>query len=109
MKVSILIYLIIFGVLPIIFHYSYTIQRKILFLNFVHWPLNVDFTKPESVGMKGTRNFYLTTDQQVKLGLWQILPQSLLNESVPKTAEEYEALLSDAKRPFPIYAWQQWK
>lgn len=34
MKVSIIVYLIIFGLLPIIFHYSYTIQKKILFLNF---------------------------------------------------------------------------
>ena len=79
-KVSIITYLIIFGLLPIIFH-SYTKQKKILFFNFVQWSLNVDFSKPESVGMKGTRNFYLKTDQQVKIGLWQILPQSLLNNS----------------------------
>lgn len=38
----------------------------------VQWPLNVDFSKPESVGMKGTRNFYLKTDEQVKIGLWLI-------------------------------------
>ena len=34
MKGTIVAYLILFGILPIIFHYSYTIQRKILFLNF---------------------------------------------------------------------------
>lgn len=34
MKVSILTYLILFGILPIIFHYSYAVQKKILFLNF---------------------------------------------------------------------------
>lgn len=38
----------------------------------VQWPLNVDFSKPELVGMKGTRNFYLQTDQQVKIGLWLV-------------------------------------
>ena len=39
----------------------------------VQWPLNVDFSKPESIGMKGTRNFYLKTDQQVKIGLWLVI------------------------------------
>ena len=34
MKVSIFTYLVIFGLLPIIFHYSYAFQKKILFLNF---------------------------------------------------------------------------
>lgn len=55
---------------------------KILSFFFIHiinfefsvqWPLNVDFSNPESVGMKGTRNFYLTTDQQVKIGLWLVI------------------------------------
>lgn len=101
LKIAIITYLILFGIVPIIFHYCSTIQVKILFLNFgkqlkgpktfeiylhlfvrmtkyfnyslmfpVQWPLNVDFSNPELVGMKGTRNFYLTTDQHVKLGLW---------------------------------------
>ncbi|KAF3420181.1 hypothetical protein E2986_09447 [Frieseomelitta varia] len=98
-KVSIITYLIIFGLLPIIFHYSYTIQKKILFLNFVQWPLNVDFSKPESVGMKGTRNFYLKTDQQVKIGLWL----SLLNDSTIITDDDYEAVLKNTKQPIFLY------
>ncbi|KAG6797129.1 monoacylglycerol lipase ABHD12 isoform X1 [Apis mellifera caucasica] len=103
MKVSIFTYLVIFGLLPIIFHYSYAFQKKILFLNFVQWPLNVDFSKPESVGMKGTRNFYLKTDEEVKIGLWQILPQSLLNDSTITTANDYEAVLKNAKQPIFLY------
>ncbi|KOC68408.1 Monoacylglycerol lipase ABHD12, partial [Habropoda laboriosa] len=103
MKISIIVYLVIFGVLPLIFHYSYTIQKKILFLNLLQWPLNLDFSKPESVGMKGTRNFYLKTDQQVKIGLWQILPQSLLNDSTITTDNDYEAVLRNAKRPVFLY------
>lgn len=43
------------------------------YIFLVQWPLNVDFSKPESVGMKGTRNFYLKTDEQVKIGLWLII------------------------------------
>ncbi|XP_031832490.1 lysophosphatidylserine lipase ABHD12 isoform X2 [Nomia melanderi] len=103
MKASIITYLVIFGLLPIIFHYSYSLQKKILFLNFVHWPLNVDFSKPESVGMKGTRNFYLITDQEVKIGVWQVLPQSLLNDSTIITDNDYENVLSNTKQPVFLY------
>ncbi|XP_053991385.1 lysophosphatidylserine lipase ABHD12 isoform X1 [Hylaeus volcanicus] len=103
MKVSIIAYLFIFVVLPIIFHYSYTFQRKILFLNFVQWPLNVDLTKPESVGLKGARNFYLKTHQDIKIGVWQILPQSLLNDSAIINDDDYDSVLSNAKQPVFLY------
>lgn len=75
--------------------------------------------------MKGTRNFYLKTDEQVKIGLWlitdiqiyifnlfiliayyffrQILPQSLLNDSTITTANDYEAVLKNAKQPIFLY------
>lgn len=103
MKASALIYLVVFGLLPVIFHYSYSIQKKILFLNFVYWPLKVEFSDPKSVGLEGVRNFYLHTDQQVKIGLWQILPQSLLNNSIPATDEAYEAVLSNSTQPVFLY------
>ncbi|XP_031779958.1 lysophosphatidylserine lipase ABHD12 isoform X2 [Nasonia vitripennis] len=103
MKVSICIYIFLFGLLPLVFRYSYQVQKKILFLNFVHWPVGVDITKPETVGMKGTRNFYLTTDENVKIGAWQILPQSLMNQTIPDNEEAYEALLKNASRPVFLY------
>ncbi|XP_012276941.1 monoacylglycerol lipase ABHD12 isoform X2 [Orussus abietinus] len=103
LKIVVLTYLIVFGILPLIFHYSYVIQRKILFLNFVSWPPNINFSKPENVGMNGTRNFYLKTDQQVKLGAWQILPNSLLNGTAPLTDETYENALRNAKHPVILY------
>lgn len=34
MEVLIIFYLIFFGILPLIFHYSHTLQKKVLFLNF---------------------------------------------------------------------------
>jgi abhydrolase domain-containing protein 12 len=36
----------------------------------VHWPLSIDLSKPETVGIKGARNFYLTTNENVKIGTW---------------------------------------
>ncbi|XP_043282748.1 lysophosphatidylserine lipase ABHD12 isoform X3 [Venturia canescens] len=103
MKTTIIAYLVIFGLLPLIFHYSSTIQRKILFLNFVCWPPSTDFSKPQLRGLEGTRNFYLTTDEKVKIGAWQILPRSLLNVSESWDDEKYEQTLMTAKRPVFLY------
>ncbi|XP_043664887.1 lysophosphatidylserine lipase ABHD12 isoform X1 [Vespula pensylvanica] len=103
MKVSILTYLILFGILPIIFHYSYTVQKKILFLNFVYWPLNTDFSKPEFLGLKGVRNFYLHTEEHVKLGVWHILPRSLINDSFAAKSEVFETSLYNSSKPVFIY------
>ncbi|XP_043503490.1 lysophosphatidylserine lipase ABHD12 isoform X1 [Polistes fuscatus] len=102
-KISIVTYIILFGILPLIFHYSYTVQRKILFLNFVHWPLNTDFSKPEDLGLKGVRNFYLHTDEHVKLGVWHILPQSLANDSFVGTDEAFETSLYNSNKPVFLY------
>ncbi|XP_011299953.1 monoacylglycerol lipase ABHD12 isoform X2 [Fopius arisanus] len=102
-KVIIVTYLIVFGLCPLIFHYSYGFQRKILFLNFVHWPPSVDFDKPESVGLQGARNFYLSTNESVKIGAWQILPKSLVNESVKWSEEEFNGALRNPKRPVFLY------
>ncbi|KAK0162311.1 hypothetical protein PV327_008659 [Microctonus hyperodae] len=104
LKIGIVTYLIIFGLCPLIFHYSYAFQRKILFLNFVHWPPAVDFTKPETIGLEGVRNFYLNTDENVKIGVWQILPRSLLNESAEFVDDNYfDSVLINATRPVFLY------
>lgn len=39
----------------------------------MQWPLKVEFSDPKSVGLEGARNFYLHTDQQVKIGLWWVI------------------------------------
>ncbi|XP_014219697.1 monoacylglycerol lipase ABHD12 isoform X2 [Copidosoma floridanum] len=103
MRISICIYIFLFGLLPLVFRYSYEVQKKILFLNFVHWPLDIDLTKPDTVGLKGARNFYLTTDENVKIGAWQLLPESLLDQNIPDNSEAYETVLRKAKRPVFLY------
>lgn len=93
----------LFVVVPLIFRFSYTLQRSMLFLNFgqtwvmwhliniivkyfinnnnnlwptVRWPRNFNYSAPEKAGLSGTRNFYLTTDDGVKLGVWLVLQNS---------------------------------
>lgn len=45
----------------------------------VQWPLKVEFSDPKSVGLEGARNFYLHTDQQIKIGLWWVIVKSMWN------------------------------
>lgn len=50
-------------------------KQNLMDLSFkflVSWPIGMDFSKPESVGLVGTRNFYIITDEKVKIGAWQV-------------------------------------
>ncbi|KAJ8933422.1 hypothetical protein NQ314_014021 [Rhamnusium bicolor] len=69
---------------------------SILALN-VHVPSNADYDNPHKYGLEGARNFYLLTDENVKIGIWQILPESI-SHSLNDTDEQYfEDILGDGQ------------
>jgi len=76
--------------LPFVFKYTPAIQRNLVFLPFVRWPKNVNFSNPEGEGLPGTRNLYIDTDPGVKVGVWHVLPQSQVEESKGKDDDWYE-------------------
>ncbi|XP_063861881.1 uncharacterized protein LOC135101610 isoform X2 [Scylla paramamosain] len=90
-------------VVPLVFHYSPGLQRFFLFLNTVTTPISLN--RPEDVGLPGTRNFYLKTDKDVTIGIWHILPRSLIH-SVPDDVREwpvwYESSLKQ-QQPIILY------
>ena len=61
------------------------ISRTVKHLFSVKWPKSVDFSRPEDQGLEGARNFYLETDPGIVVGIWHILPRSLVEESYEKT------------------------
>lgn len=91
--------------LPLLYRFSPALQRHLVFLTFVNYPRAIDFSKPEKEGLAGTNNFYVTTEENVKVGVWHILPESLVS-SVPKEAagldKWFEDTLSD-HRPVVLY------
>ncbi|XP_071449861.1 lysophosphatidylserine lipase ABHD12 isoform X2 [Hetaerina americana] len=95
---------LIFGIIPLAFRYSYTFQRNMLFLPFVRWPRNVDFNKPEKLGLLGARNFYVNTPKGISLGAWHILPQSMVkdSETAPKRDDFFEGALTHGQ-PIILY------
>ncbi|XP_066964160.1 lysophosphatidylserine lipase ABHD12-like isoform X3 [Macrobrachium rosenbergii] len=97
--------LITYGVLPLVYHFCPALQRHLVFLTFVNYPRSIDFSKPEKEGLPGTRNFYLDTEENVKVGVWHILPESLLSSMPVETTDRdawFENSLSD-HRPVILY------
>lgn len=66
-----------FVIVPLAIYLFPGIERIFIFVTFVTWPWFVDLTRPDIVGMKGTRNFYIETEENIILGAWHILPRSL--------------------------------
>ncbi|XP_055705023.1 lysophosphatidylserine lipase ABHD12 isoform X2 [Phlebotomus papatasi] len=79
LKVCLVGFVVLFIILPLIFRFCVTLQRGILFLTFITYPPNIDFSRPEKSGLAGVRNFYVThrDDEQnvdIDLGVWHLLP-----------------------------------
>jgi len=93
----------LFIALPFVFKYTPWIQRNLVFLPFVRWPKNVDFSNPAAEGLPATRNFYLESEPGVTLGVWHILPLSKNQGNIDEASEDkFEEQLSDG-RPIILY------
>ncbi|XP_050357839.1 lysophosphatidylserine lipase ABHD12-like [Nymphalis io] len=73
------------AVIPLLFKYSKSVQRKIVFSNCINYPKNLDFESPSSCNVLGGRNckiqFQSTVDDNpIQLGVWHIIPCSLFRE-----------------------------
>lgn len=105
------------AVAPLIFKYSKTFRRSLIFANFVQWPLNTDFDDPKASGVDGGRNFNIEYKSKVdncniRIGVWHILPKSAyekLKGSFEENADKEElnklmdAELNDSKYPIVLY------
>ncbi|XP_050358113.1 lysophosphatidylserine lipase ABHD12-like isoform X1 [Nymphalis io] len=105
------------AVVPLIFKYSKTFRRHLIFANFVQWPLNVDFDDVKAGGVDGGRNFYIEYKSKVdncdiKIGVWHILPKSAyekLKGNFEGTTDKEElnrlmdSELTDSKYPIMLY------
>lgn len=63
----------------------------------VKWPTNPDYSNPSAYGLQGVFNFYVTTNDNVKLGVWHILPENSLVD-LNKTDRTYlDNIFSDGQ------------
>ncbi|CAG4960666.1 unnamed protein product [Parnassius apollo] len=73
------------AVLPLLFKYSKSVQRKMVFSNCINYPRNLDYNKPSSCNIVGARNFNIEFHSKedhctIKLGVWHIVPSCLFKE-----------------------------
>ncbi|XP_041985726.1 lysophosphatidylserine lipase ABHD12 isoform X2 [Aricia agestis] len=103
-------------IVPLVFKYSKTFQRGIIFSNFL--PVFRDLEDPASSGLDGARNLYIEFQSKVdncriKIGLWHILPKSVnerLKTKLQQTADKeelnsiFDEALATSKTPIILYA-----
>ena len=66
------------------------------------WPKHVDFDRPEDEGLDGAVNFYLDTPDGAKIGVWHVLPASMVEESRGQSRDWFELQLAKGV-PIVIY------
>ncbi|KAK9510126.1 hypothetical protein O3M35_004974 [Rhynocoris fuscipes] len=97
---AILVFIVIFVIIPVIYRYSYVMQRNLLFLNFVSVP--VDFENPQSQELIGAQNYRVKSKDNVTIGVWHILPNRLaLNKTLTSGKDTIEYL--NHGEPIMIY------
>ncbi|XP_049882286.1 lysophosphatidylserine lipase ABHD12-like [Pectinophora gossypiella] len=105
------------AVVPLIFKYSKTFRRTLVFANFVQWPPFMDLEDPSSCGVEGGRNLTIEYHSKVdncpvRIGIWHILPKAVYERLKGKfddnsDKEELNRLLDDeltnSTTPIMIY------
>ncbi|TFK03057.1 39S ribosomal protein L47, mitochondrial [Platysternon megacephalum] len=99
-KTLILHLFVIYVSVPFLVRLFPALLAKFVFLNIVAFPF-VDFGKPELL-LNHTVNFYLTTEPEVTVGVWHVLPGSRGIEAQGKDHSWYEETLAD-DNPVMIY------
>ncbi|CAC5363899.1 ABHD12 [Mytilus coruscus] len=82
----------LYVVIPVFVKTNPWIHSKMVFLNMVRWPPFIDLTKPWEFGLRGARNFYLDVNEESRIGVWQILPNSSVEEG-----GDFDKLLGNGK------------
>lgn len=61
-------------------------------------PLNADYEHPENYGLENSRNFYLLTDDNIKLGVWQILSHNITFSTNDTDDQYFENVLGNEQK-----------
>lgn len=95
---------------PVAFKLSPTIRRHLLFMNYVNFQVNMNLSNPENeYKLKCTKKFHVDSSDGASLGVWHILPGSLVNKYCPtgfgKDLKDVdESRLFDDDRPIVLYS-----
>lgn len=71
-------------------------------------PINPEYDNFEKYNVQGVRNFYvpvvdIDTNQTIYLGVWHLLPESLVNDSIKDPNYDFASQLAHSFHPVVIY------
>ncbi|XP_038066186.1 lysophosphatidylserine lipase ABHD12-like [Patiria miniata] len=95
------VYFLIPGLAPVV----PLMSKQFLYLNIVKNPFSPSLQYPEQQNLTGARNLHIGTlppDPSIRLGMWQILPQSLQNGGSIQDDSQFDEALGDGK-PIILY------
>ncbi|XP_015918388.2 lysophosphatidylserine lipase ABHD12 [Parasteatoda tepidariorum] len=77
LQVIFLALFILYIVIPVSVYLCPSVRRHAVFLNYVSLSRATNLSVPSESGLKCARNFYISSDKGVKLGVWHVPPASM--------------------------------
>eukprot|EP00106_Octopus_bimaculoides_P016672 XP_014784114.1 PREDICTED: monoacylglycerol lipase ABHD12-like [Octopus bimaculoides] len=91
------------GLLPVLFWTFPEISNFVIFSNRVKWTIFANLSDPHYFGLDHTRNFFLQSKRNIKLGAWHILPDNLKSKAKDFSDNDYEKSLQYSETPIVMY------
>ncbi|XP_028967049.1 monoacylglycerol lipase ABHD12 [Galendromus occidentalis] len=94
---------IVYLAFPAVFFYSLRFRQIMIFGAFLTWPFH-DYTKPNEYGLPHSKNFYVNSVGDIRLGVWYIPPKGIWEKlSSQNSGREPQPWMLDDNRPVIIY------
>ncbi|XP_023234980.1 monoacylglycerol lipase ABHD12-like [Centruroides sculpturatus] len=78
LKVLCGLFFTVYIVIPTIYYCCPTVRRHTIFLNYVSLPLPHNLSEPQKFGLRCSRNFYVESENKIKMGVWHVPSKSAL-------------------------------
>ncbi|KAL1233453.1 Lysophosphatidylserine lipase [Trichinella pseudospiralis] len=92
----------LYGIVPLLLYVFPNIELSLIFMSAVNWPFT-NYSDPRAYGVKyDSRNFYLSSSDGIKLGVWHMLPKSLHKSSV-FNEKGFDTVFDDERYPVVLY------
>ncbi|CAI9730681.1 Hypothetical predicted protein [Octopus vulgaris] len=91
------------GLLPVFFWTFPEISNFVIFSNRLKWTVFANLSDPHSFGLDYTRNFFLQSKRNIKLGAWHILPDNLRSKGKDFSDNDFEKSLQKSDAPIVMY------
>jgi len=96
---------VVYFAIPFVFRFSPLVQRHAVFMHLFSFSRHRrNFYDPKVHQVEGGRNFYLNSvNKGIRIGLWHLLPKSLIKISKEKSDEYWEEALQNSGKPIFVY------